>query len=96
MQQHNVFTPVPKHMIPPGTKVLTSTWAMKKKASGKRRARINARGFEQIDGQHYDSNTKGLPVVSPMTIMIVLTLMVMAGWYGAHPRHQWSVPARRI
>jgi len=27
-----------------------STWAMKKKANGTFRARLNARGFEQVDG----------------------------------------------
>ena len=42
-----------------------------------------ARGFEQIDGEHYDSQTKGSPVVSQMTVMIILTLITM-GQYVAH------------
>jgi hypothetical protein len=38
-------------------KILTSTWATKKKASGGYRARLNARGYEQVDGQHFDPQT---------------------------------------
>jgi len=30
-----------------------------------------------VDGEHYDSQTKGSPVVSQMTVMIVLTLITM-------------------
>jgi hypothetical protein len=32
--------------------IITSTWAMEKKASGTFRARLDARGFEQREGQH--------------------------------------------
>jgi hypothetical protein len=54
MVKHKVWEPVSKDELPAGTEVLTSTWAMKKKANGKYRARMNARGYEQIDGVHYD------------------------------------------
>ncbi len=37
-----------------GTKILTLTWAMKKKANGTYHARMNARGYEQVDGKHYN------------------------------------------
>jgi Reverse transcriptase (RNA-dependent DNA polymerase) len=56
---------------------------MKKKASGVYRARLNARGYEQIDGEHFDKDTKASPVVALMTIMIIFILMIMAGWYGS-------------
>ena len=55
---------------------------MKKKANGTIRARLNARGYEQIDGEHYDDNTKAAPVVNGITIRIVLVIMAMAGWYA--------------
>jgi galactokinase/mevalonate kinase-like predicted kinase len=45
--QRMVDHKVKKKDVPQGTKVLSSTWAMKKKSNGKFRARINARGFEQ-------------------------------------------------
>ena len=82
MKDHDVFKAVPMNQVPDGTKVITATWAMKKKASGKYRARMAARGFQQVDGESYDEHTKASPVVSPMTIMIVFVLMAMASWYG--------------
>jgi hypothetical protein len=70
--------------IPEGTKIsMTSAWAMKKKSNGTYRARINARGFEQVDGEHYDIDTKSSPVTSLVTIRIVMTLIVMMSW-AAH------------
>ena len=80
MMDHQVWEAVPKGKIKKGGKVLTSTWAMKKKANGKFRARLNARGYEQVDGVHYDEDTKSAPVTNDITIRIVLTLLVMAGW----------------
>ena len=50
--------------------------------SGKFRARINARGYEQVDGIHYDSDSTAAPVVNEITIRMVFVLMVMAGWYA--------------
>ena len=38
MDQHGVFKAVPVEDVPKGSKILTSTWAMKKKANGKKRA----------------------------------------------------------
>ena len=55
---------------------------MKKKANGTYRARLNARGYEQVDGVHYDSHNISAPVTNDVTICIVLVLMIMAGWVG--------------
>jgi hypothetical protein len=41
---------------------------VKKKASGTFRARLNARGYEQVDDEHYDEDSKFAPVVSRATI----------------------------
>jgi hypothetical protein len=63
---------------------MTSAWAMtKKKSNGMYRAGINARGFEQVDGEHYDINTKSSPGTSLVTIRIVMMLIVMTSW-AAH------------
>ena len=44
-----VWKPVPKNQVnKKQSKILTTTWAMKKKADGTYRARLNARGFEQV------------------------------------------------
>jgi hypothetical protein len=42
--------------LPKNAKLLTTTWAMKKKTNGQYRARITARGFLQEDGIHYFSH----------------------------------------
>jgi hypothetical protein len=78
MESHGVFKPIPKNELPPGTKVLTSTWAMKQKANGTKRARVNARGYEQKEGVHYHKDGVSSPVVNEASIFIILTLIVMA------------------
>ena len=82
MTKCNVWKPVKIKEVPEGAKVISSTWAMKKKANGVHHACINARGFEQVDGEHYDSQMKGSPVVSHVMIMIMLIIMLMAGMYS--------------
>jgi hypothetical protein len=49
---------VPKKEVPAEAKILSSTQAMKKKSNGKCRARLNARGYEHVDGVHYDCPKK--------------------------------------
>jgi hypothetical protein len=73
-----VFKPVLKSDLPPGTKIIDSVWAMKKKSNGTLRGRIKARGFKQVKGQYYDGMTISSPVTNSATIRIVLVLMVMA------------------
>ena len=68
--------------MPAGAKVLTSTWAMKKKSNGTFRARINGRGYEQIDGQHYDGSSIHAPVTNDCSVRIVMVLALMARWHG--------------
>ena len=82
MEKHQVFQPVPKKDLPDGAKVLTSTWAMKKKANGTFRARINGRGYEQVDGEHYNEADISAPVVNEITIRIILILMILGSWTG--------------
>ena len=43
---------------------------------------MNARGFEQQEGIHYDPDSLAAPVANEMTIRIILTLMLMAAWYS--------------
>ncbi len=73
-----VVKPARKSDLPPGTKIIDSVWAMKKKSNGTLRCRINTRGFKQVEGQHYDDTTISSPVTNSATIRNVLVLMVMA------------------
>ena len=52
MVMHKVWEPVSKHKVK-NKKILTSTWAMKKKADRKFRARINARGYKPAGGNSF-------------------------------------------
>jgi len=44
--KYGQFEPVEKSKVNPACTVMTSTWAVKKKASEKFRARLNTRGYE--------------------------------------------------
>jgi hypothetical protein len=66
--------------IPPGTKLLDSTWANKLKADGSTCCRLAIRGFQQIDGVHFDASDKAAPVICDVTIRVVLMLAIMANW----------------
>ena len=75
-----MWTPRILKDVPAGAKVITSTWAMKKKANGTYRARLNVRGFQQVEGVHYDAADIASPVTNDMSIRIVMVLTLMAGW----------------
>jgi hypothetical protein len=51
------------------------------KPNGRYKARITTRGYAQRDGEHFDSSDKESPVVNGITILIVSTLIVMAGFW---------------
>lgn len=82
MVKSGAWHAIPKEEVPEGETVLSSTWAMKKKANGLCRARINARGYEQRDGEHYKEDNKAAPVVNDTTFHIILILMLLAGWHA--------------
>jgi hypothetical protein len=82
MKDHGVFEVTQTWHVPKGAKVLSTPWVVKTTANGRRKGRITARGFEQRDGEHFDSSDKSSPVVNDITIRIVLTLIVMAGLWA--------------
>ena len=82
MITNRVWRPVKRDEVPKGAKVLTSTWACKLKANGTKRARINGRGYEQVDGVHYDGSSIHAPVTNDASVRIVMILALMAGWIG--------------
>ena len=67
-------------MVSGNGKILTTTWAMKKKANGTYRARVNARGYKQVKGVHYDESRTAAPVTNNTTIRIIYVLAILAGW----------------
>jgi hypothetical protein len=79
---HNVFKWVKRSDIPKDAKILTSTWATKKKSNGKFCARINARGYEQVDGEHYDKDDVASPTVNVVSVRIIMVLLLLMHGYA--------------
>jgi hypothetical protein len=73
MIENKVWKPIKRNDLPADVKLLSTTLAMKKKANGKYRARITARGFLQEDGVHYFSHSTAAPGANELTIKIALT-----------------------
>jgi hypothetical protein len=82
MTKNNAWVAVLMENIPKGEKIISSTWAMKKKSNGVYRARLNARGYEQVDGKHYKEDNKAAPVVNDTAFHVLLILMMMALWHA--------------
>jgi hypothetical protein len=81
--KYNALT-APRSLLPKGAKVLTTTWAKKQKSNGTKRGRLNTRGYKQVDGSHYASDSIAMPVTKPITVRIVLMLYCMnRGWTSA-------------
>ena len=54
-----------------------TTWTMKLKSNGTWRGRLNACGYEQVDGSHYVSDSIAAPVTNPITVQIIIMLYCM-------------------
>jgi hypothetical protein len=80
MIENKVWKPIKQKYLPTFAKLLSNTWAMKKKANGKNRARTTTRGFLQEDDVHYFSHATATPVANELTIKIVLTFLVLTTW----------------
>ena len=55
---------------------------MKEKANGTYKARCNMQGFEQNDGEHYDSHSISSPVTNDVSIRVMFVIMLMLSWYA--------------
>ena len=64
--------------LPEGAKVITSTWTCKKKSNGTYHGQLNARGFGQVAGKHFNPTSTAAPVTDDTTIRNVLALMLLA------------------
>ena len=71
---------VHKEDVLEGTKLVDNAWAMKKKPSGVFRARLAARGFKQEEGKNYSNDNRSSPVITDMSIAIVIVFCILANW----------------
>jgi hypothetical protein len=58
-------------------KGLTTAWVMKKEVNGKYRARLNTRGYRQVERFHFDIDSPG---TNDTTIAVADMLAALAGW----------------
>ena len=80
--QHEVWIAKPPNEVEPNATIIDSTWAMKQKSDGKKRARLAGRGFRQVPFKDFDPSSIMAPVVSMMTIFSVLALIVICDWFA--------------
>ena len=78
MVTYEVWEPLGKKDLPEGPKVITSTWACKKNRSSTYHGQLNARGFKQVTGKHFNSLSTAAPVMNNTTIRIVLIIMLLS------------------
>ena len=83
MMSSKVFVVIPRAEVPRGRRVISTTWAMKQKANGTKRARLVARGFQQVAGDDYDPDGgRYAPVVSlicfKVCCVLILTMRMFA------------------
>ena len=62
------LTAVERSKVPKGSKIMTTTWAMKKKTNGKLCGRLNARGYKQVVGKHYVADSIAASVTNPNSV----------------------------
>ena len=82
MIANDVWRPVPRKDVPKNAKILTSTWLCKIKSNRTKLARINGRGYKQVDGIHYNSSSISSLVTNKVSVRIVMMLAIMARWIG--------------
>ena len=82
MKKYNFCNPTALKYMPPESNIITSTWAMNEKSNGKFRSILNDRGYENVEGIHYEGYTIASPVTNDMSIRIIMVSDLMTGWLG--------------
>ena len=82
MIKNNVWIPVKLQDLLKDTKLLTTTWAYKLKSNERKRARINSRGYKQINRVHYNESSIHSPVTNDISFCIIMIMALMAGCNG--------------
>ena len=64
---------------PRGCRVIKNRWVFDVKPDGRKRARLVAKGFSQVEGKDFDQIFS--PVVRFETVCLILALAALEGWY---------------
>ena len=86
LNRRNVFDLVER---PRGRKVIRNRWVFDIKDDGRKRARLVAKGFSQVEGLDYDQVFS--PVVRFKTVRLILALAALENWvaYGLDVRNAY-------
>ena len=76
LRQRKVYSLVDR---PKGRKVIKCRWVFDQKSDGRKRARLVAKGFSQVEGIDYDEIFS--PVVRYETFRLVMALAALEGWH---------------
>ena len=80
MLKMKVFKPIKSKLVPANSQVITFNWTLKNIADGRFRVRLKPRGFEQLNGVHYDSTNISSPDTNASTIRIIMVLTIIFEW----------------
>ena len=78
MKEKGVWEVIDKSEVPCNRMLLGSKWVFKKKKDGQYRARLVAKGYNQIPG--VDFTDLFAPVMNDITFQIILILVIIYGW----------------
>ena len=82
--QREIETLTKRHVFdmvvrPNGCRVIRNRWVFDVKPNGRKRARLVAKGFSQVEGKDFDQIFS--PVVRFETVYLILALAALEGWY---------------
>ena len=82
--QQEIETLTKRHVFdlvvhPSGCRVIKNQWVFNIKPDGRKRARLVAMGFSQVEGKDFDQIFS--PIVHFETVHLILTLAALEGWY---------------
>ena len=66
-------------VCPSGCRVIKNRWVFDVKPDGRKRARLIAKGFSQVEGKDFDQIFS--PVVRFETVRLILALAALEGWF---------------
>ena len=78
MRQKDVWDVINKSDVPKDRRLLSAKWVFKKKKDGRYRARLVARGYNQIPGVDFTDSFS--PVISDIAFRIILIQYLQNGW----------------
>ena len=86
LERRKVYDLTPR---PKGRKVIKNHWVFDVKDDGRKRARLVAKGFGQVEGLDYDQVFS--PVVRFETVCLILAMAALEGWvaYGLDVRNAY-------